>query len=1006
MTRRQRRANLLAALLGLTATACTILAHLLGYLDRFELFTLDLRFRYANALPQDPRLVPIDIDDRSLELVGRWPWDRDVQAALIGVPAELGARAVLVDITWVEPQHVREVVAADPDIVPATSAFGEFYKAYPDDELIRALAQAGNAYLAYHFTDDRLDRRTTRANLEQSEDFQRAVRLLSEQDTADPTELAARLRIPEVQARWMLTRARAVAALAREPTIGESELAARLSLPPERVAEVYERARKAALRRFIQQCIAEDPTLREQHPKSVVRQIYSQLSDRPFENETPIKTALIAAYRELLGYELTVQRPLAGAAAVGSIAVAVEGLAPVYFPLARAARRCGFVVFEPDEDGVTRRLSVFARHSGHVLTQLAFAMACDELGLDQFRVERGARELVLTSTRDPKLLRRLQLDEFGRMFVPWVAAETWDEQFAPHVKASALIQVQARRAQVARNQAAIRRLQRLALDGPMFDPPDELAVTDAAIDAASAELRAKRLAGRTELLADQEQQLAGLQAARDAAVRARTALLQQQSAEAPGADTHAAEDDRRDRRAALDEIAVFEAANARLEQEVADTLARLRPLLADKLCLIGYTATSLADATPVPTIKRAPGVIAHANLLNGLLTDHLVRWSTLPVNIALIGLAGLLATVISIYRSPRAAVMQVSAAALLFVLIAGWWLFYQWTYWVVLTAPLIAMLTSYFTIAVYYYLFVDRQRRQLATALGQYTSKAIANQVAEDADLCRKAETREVTVIFTDLRGFTQISERIGAERTQRVLNLCLERLTEVLLRHEALINKFMGDGIFAFWNPVIYSQPNHAELACRAALDLQSALAALIEEQRAAGGDEVFGELVMRVGLATGHAVVGPCGSEYKYDYTCIGDSVNVAARLESANKFYGTLILVNDVTREQVGDRFVFRGLGGVQVKGKRQPVQVYELLGVARAVPRETIEYAAACGRAIALFQQREWTAAQDALAQCLTRRPDDLAAQRYADAAARNAHSPPPADWNGALEILEK
>jgi adenylate cyclase len=316
------------------------------------------------------------------------------------------------------------------------------------------------------------------------------------------------------------------------------------------------------------------------------------------------------------------------------------------------------------------------------------------------------------------------------------------------------------------------------------------------------------------------------------------------------------------------------------------------------------------------------------------------------------------------------------------------------------------MIVPFFAIAVYRYVFIDAERRQLSTALGQYTSKEIARQMAANPELCRRAEMREVTAMFTDLKGFTPLSERIGAAGTQELLNVCLGRFTEVMLRHEGMVNKFIGDGVFVFWNPVIYPQQDHALRACTTSVDLLADLEKLKVEQRRRGGDSVFDELVLRIGLATGNAIVGPCGSEQKYDYTCIGDSVNVASRLESANKFYGTQILVSDVTRQQVGDVFEFRPLGGVRVKGKAQAVPIYELIGRTGQVSDELRDYACAFGQAVALFQQRRWQAASDAFKACRQRRREDLAAEAYIEATAALLAEPPDESWAGAIELKEK
>jgi adenylate cyclase len=278
--------------------------------------------------------------------------------------------------------------------------------------------------------------------------------------------------------------------------------------------------------------------------------------------------------------------------------------------------------------------------------------------------------------------------------------------------------------------------------------------------------------------------------------------------------------------------------------------------------------------------------------------------------------------------------------------------------------------------------------------------------MAENPELCKRAESREVTAMFTDLKGFTTISERIGAERTQKVLNVCLGEFTDVMLRHAAMVNKFIGDGIFAFWNPVIFPQPDHAVRACETAIDLHVALAELKREMATSGGDEVFSELLLRVGVASGNAVVGPCGSEQKYDYTCIGDSVNLAARLESANKFFGTRILVAGAVVDRVGDGFVFRSLGGVRVKGKANAVPVHELLGRRGQVPEDVVRYAEQFAAAVALFQKREWKLALGAFDDCTRERPDDLAAREYYDATAAYLARPPGRDWNGAIELTEK
>ncbi len=910
MTKRQWRATWQAIGVGLAATAAVLAVHAAGGLDWVELKTLDLRFLYANSTPQDPRIICIDIDDGSLETVGRWPWPRDVQAALIALLAELGAKAVLYDITLTEPEFVRLIVPQQADLVldPSELDTADAWRAFPDDELRTALADAGMVYLAFHYTR-----------------------------TAAPAAaelLSARVRT------W-------------------------LDADPSRWTQPARRLLDALLT--------------------------DEFSDEPQPAET-----IALALRQELSTAATTRRELVALDQARAAAQPIASLLPVYFPLAAAARQCGFVVFVP-EHGVVRRVPLLARYEEHVLPQLAFAVGFDALELGPADLAAGPGWLELRSPVLPRPLR-IQLDADGCAIIPWVPERDWTRQFGPRIPADALWQIHDRRISVTYN---------------------EHLIVDALDD-----LRAAGVLRAHEEYADDLRQVLRLEDERrqaryrdDAqAVERCTAglveyrrLLAEGEAEfraAVGAELARLAGGPHDRLDAVRELARSLAANDAYQAEIDAALAHLRPLVAGRFCLVGYTATSLADAVPIPTHERAPGVLAHANLLNGLLTGRSVAWAPPWLNAALAGLLGALATVTTARHGPRQSAGLVLLLIVVFAALAGWLAFYVWLYWVRLVPAVLAAGLSYGVVLLYRFVFLERESRKIATALSQYTSSTLARKVAEDAELCRRAETREVSAIFTDLASFTSLSERIGAERTQRVLNLCLGRLSDVLLRYEAMINKFIGDGIFAFWNPVIYSQPDHARRACEAAIGLHAALRELIAEQQRSGGDEAFAELVLRIGVATGTAVVGPCGSEQKYDYTCIGDSVNVAARLESANKFYGTHVLISGATRDQAGPGFAVRPLGGVQVKGKTRAVPIYELLGRSADVAADLLRYAESFGAAVEAFQRRCWPEALAGFSACLRQRPADLAAQQYAAAVQRYMAEPPREDWNGALELTEK
>ena len=989
MSKRRQRANLTAFVIGLFATVVVLGLYLAGWLDWVELETLDLRFRHANAMPEDERIVCIDIDDTALKTVGRWPWPRDVQAGVISILAEVGAEALLFDITLGEAEPVRSITPrhADLEIDPLELSAQGTLLAFPDQEIRTAIADAHNVCLAFDFRA---------RDILSAPGFREVVALAGRDELG-----AARQRVAELwghsaateEPNWPLRWARIVAALEPAPLKSAQALTSDVGDFVASPEAQLDACRQVVLRWWIQAWLDDEPQRWAQRGDVLFDTLYRELLESAGGAGARHWEVTALALRDVLGYWATVGPGLLPVERVAAAARPVDAISPVYYLHARAARRCGFVVFEPDADGIVRQMRLLAQHDGRVLPQLAFAVAFDALGLEPEDVSAVPGRLTL-QRHDGAPPTVIQLDRDGRTLIPWVAERDWTKQFGRHVPVGAVWEVYDRRLSIRHNEELIAAGMDSVLEaGLLGDHWQYLDDLNRRLELDS-ELRLARYRDETgsvaeirgwmrqydELLADGRQ-----------AVRVALATVENASPE---------------QEATLREIERAFAANDEYRTEIVHSLERLRGRVAGRICLLGYTATALADMKPIPTHPRAPGVVAHANLLNGLLTGRTVGWAPQALNVLLAALCGILASAVSVVRSPREAGLWVAGLLIAFVGVAGWWAFYAYSYWIAVTPTVGALLLSYLSIGVYRYVFLDRERRQLTTALSQYTSATLARQMAEDAELCQRAESRDVTAMFTDLRGFTSISERIGAERTQKVLNLCLGRSTEIMLSYEAMINKFIGDGVFAFWNPVIHTQPDHAERACRTALDLLAGLRDLAAEQHHAGGDDVFGELVMRIGVASGHAVVGPCGSEQKYDYTCIGDTVNVAARLESANKFYGTSILVSHGTREQVGDTFEFRPLGGVQVKGKQQAIPIYELLGRAGEVADELCEYAADFGRAITRFQQRDWQAAREHVEKCARTRPDDLAAQRYLQALEQFSAQPPADDWNGAIELAEK
>jgi adenylate cyclase len=233
------------------------------------------------------------------------------------------------------------------------------------------------------------------------------------------------------------------------------------------------------------------------------------------------------------------------------------------------------------------------------------------------------------------------------------------------------------------------------------------------------------------------------------------------------------------------------------------------------------------------------------------------------------------------------------------------------------------------------------------------------------------------------------------------LLNDYLTQMTDIVLEHKGVVDKYIGDAIMAFWGAPI-DAPDHAPRAVAAALEMKRKCDALRPVWREQYGHEVW----VRAGINTGDAVVGNMGSKHKYNYTVMGDMVNLAARLEGANKAYGTYLMVSETTHEATRDQFVFRELDDLAVKGKEQPVRVYEVLGEAGEFTADELVWRDRFEAGLARYRAREFEAAIGEFEAVLDRVPNDSPATRYIDRCRRFIDDPPPADWDGVWRMKEK
>jgi adenylate cyclase len=438
----------------------------------------------------------------------------------------------------------------------------------------------------------------------------------------------------------------------------------------------------------------------------------------------------------------------------------------------------------------------------------------------------------------------------------------------------------------------------------------------------------------------------------------------------------------------------------------ADVLAgRFDPAaVAGKIAIVGFTATGLADEIPTPFARRAAGVELHATVIDDILRGRML-WQPAWVPLVEAGVIVLLGLLLGLALTP---VRGLAGTAIAAVVAAG----YLWvtqhlfvTRGLLLGAiyPLTGILFIYLGAVVFEAMTEGREKRKIRHAFRHYLNPEVTELVASDPKhLKLGGERREVTIFFSDIRGFTSVSEGLAPEALAELLNEYLGAMTDVIFKHEGLLDKYIGDAVMAFWGAPVHA-PDHAARCVRAALDMQTALAHLHERWRVEG----LPLLEIGMGIHTGDAVVGNFGSAQRFNYTVMGDAVNLASRLEGQTKTYATRMLVSESTRTQLGDEFVCREVDWLRVKGRKQPVAVYEVLG------RRMDDRAGRVARlgsgfdaALAAYRAQDWDAALERLAALGREYPDDRAIPAFVERCHAQQAEAPGADWDGVYVAKTK
>jgi adenylate cyclase len=424
-----------------------------------------------------------------------------------------------------------------------------------------------------------------------------------------------------------------------------------------------------------------------------------------------------------------------------------------------------------------------------------------------------------------------------------------------------------------------------------------------------------------------------------------------------------------------------------------------------KIVLVGANATGIYDMRSTPVSPVYPGVAIHATVIDNILTQNFLTkpgWAKSFDLLAILMLGALLGITL-----PRLSAFKglLFAAALFSVhMVITRELFIYAGVWLNVVYPLLAISTTYTALTVYEYVTEEKEKRMIKGMFQHYVSPTLVDALIKDPSMLKLGgEKRVITVFFSDVEGSTSISEQITPEELVALLNEYLTAMADIILKYDGMVDKYEGDGIMAVWGVPIYFE-DHAKKACFAALEMQKKLIELRAKWLSEGKPAIH----VRMGIHTGEMIVGNMGSRDRMDYTVMGDSVNLASRLESANKQYGTYIMISEPTLEQIKDFVIARELNSIRVKGRLKPTKVYELLSTKEeGLPehmQEIIEY---YNRGIEAYKDQQWDRAIMAFKLSLSiNGQNDAPSKHYLDLCEELKLNPPELDWDGIYVMTTK
>jgi len=670
-------------------------------------------------------------------------------------------------------------------------------------------------------------------------------------------------------------------------------------------------------------------------------------------------------------------------------------LSPAILPVIQGARGAGFPNVVVDPDGVRRRIDLITTYNGKYFAQLAFRPLLDWLGNPEVVLRQGG--ILLKGAVVPGKGKKdiaIPLSSDGSFMINW-SPHTYVTSFH-HLSFYDLVYHRQREEDLLYN------LKLMNQSGYLSYYKGETALLD--------------MYGYCESL--KSEMLSGGDLARmDTYVKTRAAFFEAvgQFLAGDAEKSIIADLDKvlASRALSRDARANAEAVKAEVPKVFADTrgiyanLMKTRQTLAQKLpgafCIIGVTATSTTDIGVNPFDGRYVNVGTHASVVNTILQDRfLTQWPWWYGVILALLLSFAVTFVILNMNALRSLVAGAAGVIVLFGLFLA--LFLLTGIYIDTLTPVGAVFLTFISLTAVKFLRTEREKSFVRNAWGHYLSSEVINDLlANPEKLNLGGEKKFMTAMFTDVRGFSSISEVLDPTALVHLINLYLTEMSDIILELRGTIDKYEGDAIISFFGAPV-DLPDHARRACMAAIRMKRAEVALNE--RFLAEKLAPSSLHTRIGINSGEMTVGNMGTPQRMDYTMMGSAVNLAARLEGVNKQYGTWILISEITQEALGQDFLVRKLDRVRVVGINQPVRLFELIEENGRAESSLEEAVGIFHKGLEQFEAKDWGEARATFGEVLRLLPEDGPAKRYIKSCQEFEAKPPASNWDGVFNLTTK